>query len=135
MSAAPVLDTEALARLEEQLGDADVLCRFLRRYVDMLDQRLERLDHALRAEDRAAWMDAALSLKASSSMACAQALAEHTAALQDDIAPCPAATAPEPSALHRRRQEMAWLRELAGETAGQLQGFLRQVSRPASPVS
>ena len=41
----------------------------------------------------------------------------------------------EGSALHRRREGMAWLRELAGETAGQLQGFLRQVSRPASPVS
>ena len=41
----------------------------------------------------------------------------------------------EGSALHRRREGMAWLRELAEETAGQLQGFLRQVSRPASPVS
>ena len=149
MSTAPVLDDDALHRLGEQLGDSAVLCGFLRRYLALLDQRIARLEHALEAADQEDWMDAALSLKTSSTMAGALALAEQSADLQQESAACPTWCAPASSAAHagpvlgepsagtaggasagsahtRRTELMAYLRRLAAETSRQLRVFIQQ---------
>lgn len=149
MSRAPVLDDAALHRLGEQLGDSDVLCRFLRRYLALLDQRIARLEHALTAPDQDDWMDAVLSLKSSSVMAGAQALAEQAAVLQQECVSCPPCCAPpEPTAhapsapggpsadttcaaatgcaITRRTERMAGLDRVASETARQLRVFLER---------
>lgn len=142
MPIAHILDTDALHRLGEQLGSSEVLCGFLHRYLALLDQRVTRLEHALLCSDQDDWMDAALSLKASSVMAGAQALAEQAAELEQESACCASWHAPvgpvgsrplttETAAgglvLTRRAERMACLRRLAAETAHQLRVFLRQV--------
>ncbi|WP_313821881.1 Hpt domain-containing protein [Citricoccus sp.] len=126
MTTAPVLDTDALGRLGEQLGDTDMLCGFIRRYEAMLDQRVERLQRALSAQDHEDWMDAVLSLKTSSAMAGAQALSTLAARLQDDFANCPPAPVHWPG-MDRLTEIMGALRQLAAETARQLRLFLQQV--------
>lgn len=136
MSTAPVLDYGALHRLGEQLEDPDVLCRFLRRYLSMLEVRIARLDEALAHADQSAWMDAVLSLKTSSSMVGATALAERAASLQRESATCPSwcarSDAEAPGAgLTRRAATVSCLRRLAAETAAQLRVFLhRAVGAP-----
>lgn len=127
MPTAPVLDHQALRRLEAELGDADIFCGFLRRYIALLEKRLERLDHALSAADHDGWMDAVLSLRTSSAQAGAQALAERAADLQQDSAPCPSWSATRCSAVVRRARSMTCLHALAAETARQLRVFLQQV--------
>lgn len=134
MPTTPVLDDDALHRLGEQLGSADVLCGFLRRYLALLDQRIARLEHALDCSDQEDWMDAVLSLKTSSAMAGAQALAQTAADLQQESVSCPSWCAPAQSSARgagstRRAEYMACLRRLAAETAGQLRHFLRQAGR------
>lgn len=128
MTTAPVLDTDALRRLGDELGDKDILCGFLRRYVTMLDQRIDRLEHALAAQDHAAWMDAVLSLKTSSSLAGARALAEQAADLQAHAGdPSPAAET-RWSAAGCLAEGMAILRALAAETTRQVRLFLRRAA-------
>ena len=131
MSSAPVLDTEALRRLGDELGDSDVLYGFLRRYVALLDPRLKRLEQALVSADHDDWMDAVLSLKTSSAQAGAHALAELAADLQRDSAPCPSWAATPCSAAVCRDRHMICLRALAVETARQLHVFLHQRGRSA----
>ena len=132
MTAPPVLDTRALDRLGEQLGDADALCGFLRRYLAMLDERIARLERALRTEDHEGWMDAVLSLKTSSALAGAEALAAEAAALQ---AGSPGGTSVTCASFGCGGEAMAALRRLAGETARQLRAFLRQTEASATPPS
>ncbi|ASK65515.1 hypothetical protein CFK39_06350 [Brachybacterium avium] len=142
MPTAPVLDDDVLHRLGEQLGSSDALCGFLRRYLALLEQRIARLERALDCADQDDWKDAVLSLKTSSVMAGAQALAEQAADLEQESAGCPSwlapagavegqALAPAPGkrdpALTRRAERMACLRRLAAETARQLRAFLRRV--------
>lgn len=124
MTTAPVLDTDALRRLSDELGDVDMLCGFIRRYVAMLDQRIERLERALAAQDHEGWMDAVLSLKTSSTLAGAQALADLAAGLQEDAEHRPAASWARWSAAECRAEGMKILRGLAAETAHQLLVFL-----------
>lgn len=132
MFTAPVLDTEALSRLGEELGDTDTLCGFLRRYVAMLDQRIDRLERALSTRDHEGWMDAVLSLKTSSALAGAEALAAEAAALQ---AGSPGGTSVTCASFGCGGEAMAALRRLAGETARQLRAFLRQTEASATPPS
>ncbi|MDI3329713.1 MAG: Hpt domain-containing protein [Micrococcus sp.] len=127
MTTAPVIDTDALGRLREQLGDPDVLCGFIRRYEALLDQRVERLHHALNAQDHDDWMDAILSLKTSSAMAGAAALSALAAELQDHLARRP----PEPirwPVAESLESLMTKLRHLARETAHQLRLFLDRLT-------
>lgn len=149
MPRATVLDDDALHRLGEQLGDSDVLCRFLRHFLALLDQRIARLGHAMAAPDQDAWMDAVLSLKSSSAMAGAQALAEQAAVLQQEcVSRLPCCAPPEPTAhaavapggtsagttcaattgcaITRRTEYMASLNRVASETARQLRIFLER---------
>lgn len=122
-STAPILDLDALRVLGEELGDADILCGFLRRYLAMLERRIERLERALSAADRDTWMDAALSLRTSSAMAGAQALSDQVAVLQEDLG------LPTSSAARRCAAEgMARLRKIAAETSRQLRAFLQSVA-------
>lgn len=132
MPTAPVLDCDVLRRLGEQLGDVDVLCRFLDRYLALLDHRIARLEHALTACDQTDWTDAALSLKTSSAMAGAQALAEQAADLQQETVED--ATEAPGGVLCRRADLMACLRGLAAETARQLRAFLERVYRVPQPA-
>lgn len=126
MTTAPVLDADALGRLGEQLGDTDMLCRFIRRYEAMLDQRVERLQRALAARDHEDWMDAVLSLKTSSALAGAEALSTLAAQLQEDFASRPPLPVRWP-AMEHLAEIMECLRRLAAETARQLRIFLQQV--------
>lgn len=130
-STAPVLDVDALRALGDELGDAEVLCGFLRRYLEMLDRRIERLERALSAADHENWMDAALSLRSSSAMAGARALSEQVAALQDHFGSSASDSAPRRCAA----EAMACLRRIAAETARQLRIFLRGVGPAATPPS
>lgn len=129
MTNAPVLDAVALRRLAEQLEDDDVLCEFLRRYLGMLDQRIDRLERALIAQDREDWMDAVLSLKTSSALAGAQALAAEAALLQEDAQAPPSGASATRDAGTCRSGPMDGLRELAAETARQLRAALQQTAR------
>lgn len=126
MTTAPVLDTDALGRLGEQLGDTAVLCGFIRCYEAMLDQRVARLQRALTARDHEDWMDAVLSLKTSSAMAGAEALSGLAADLQEAFA-CRPPTPVRWPGLELLTEIMECLRQLAAETARQLRLFLQQL--------
>lgn len=132
MTTAPVLDTDALHRLGEELGDADILCGFLRRYVAMLAQRIARLEHALAAQDHEDWMDAVLSLKTSSAQAGAPALAALVSGLQEDTEHRASASWERWSAAGCRAEGMKALRGLAAETVRQLLIYLRHSRMPAA---
>jgi HPt (histidine-containing phosphotransfer) domain-containing protein len=119
---APVIDHRELTQLGEQLGDDRAMRQFVERYTAMLDHRVERLQHALDAQDAADWEDAALSLRTSSAMAGADALSRMVAASEawvkewwsGDARPCSSA----------RQCVMLSLRLLADETDRQLRDFL-----------
>jgi HPt (histidine-containing phosphotransfer) domain-containing protein len=64
----PLVDKAVLQELEEQLDGPVVALRFARDYTDMWEQRFRRLAAALARQDRAAAMDAVISLKISSAM-------------------------------------------------------------------
>lgn len=66
--ALPLVDQAVLKELEEQLDGPAVAMRFARDYTDMWEQRFRRLASALARQDRAAAMDAVISLKISSAM-------------------------------------------------------------------
>lgn len=125
MTTAPVLDAEALSRLGEELGDTDTLCGFLRRYVAMLDQRIDRLECALSIQDHEGWMDAVLSLKTSSALAGAEALAAEAAALQEGSRDRTSVTC---TAIACSGEALAMLRRLAAETSRQLRAFLQRLT-------
>lgn len=125
MNDASLLDTAALRRLSEQLGDDAVLYRFLQRYRSLLARRIARLEHALQEQDAAGWDDALLSLRTSSELAGARALAERASALEEEPAPCP--SAPPCASGDRRALRLARLREEARTTCAQLEDYLRQV--------
>lgn len=128
MTTPPVLDTEALSRLGEELGDTDALCGFLHRYIAMLDQRVDRLERALSAQDYEGWMDAVLSLKTSSALAGAEALALEAAALQEGSRGRTSVTC---TAITCGVEALAALRRLAAETSRQLRVFVQQLTAPA----
>ena len=125
MNDASLLDTAALRRLSEQLGDDAVLCRFLQRYRSLLARRIARLEDALQEQDAAGWDDALLSLRTSSELAGARALAERASSLEEQPAPCP--SAPPCASGDRRALRLARLREEARTTCAQLEDYLRQV--------
>lgn len=135
MTAAPVLDTDALDRLGEQLGDVDVLCGFIRRYVALLDQRIERLERALSARDHEDWMDAVLSLKTSSALAGAQALSVLAAGLQEGAEHPRSPSWGRWCAAGCRADVMEILRGVAAETAHQLRAFLQQFGEAAARIT
>ena len=133
MTTAPVLDTDALGRLGEQLGDPDILRRFVRRYATLLDQRVERLHRALATQDHDDWVDAVLSLKTSSAMAGATALSQAAAELQDYLAQRPPEPVrwPHPDCLETVMENV---RRLARETARQLRLFLTRLAEATCPA-
>lgn len=126
----PIVDTDVLGRLGDQLGDTEVLCGFIRRYESMLDQRVERLQCALAAQDHEDWMDAVLSLRTSSAMAGAEALSHLAATLQEAFGGQPATEGRWP-ARERLAEIMAALRRLARETVRQLRLFVQQLPSAA----
>lgn len=132
MTTAPVLDADALSRLAEQLDDTDALRGFLHRYIAMLDQRIDRLERALSAQDREGWMDAVLSLKTSSALAGAQALTVQAAALQENAQ---ARTSVTCTAIHCTAEALEMLRSLAEETSHQLRAFLQQLGLASSHLT
>lgn len=90
MKNAPVLDTQALGLLAEELGDPVVLRDFLGRYTAMLQGRINRVERALQKQDPEDWMDALLSLKTSSELACAAKLSRlaHLLQVTYESTPC-----------------------------------------------
>lgn len=135
MTTAPVLDTDALNDLGEQLGDPKILSKFLRCYVAMLDQRIDRLDCALATQDHVDWMDAILSLTTSSTLAGAKDLAVLATALQEESEHGPSASAGGNVAIACRAESMELLRGMAEETARQLRIFLQQVEVAAAQTA
>lgn len=134
MTTAPVLDTEALDRLGEQLGDTDIFCGFICRYVAMLGQRIQRLERALSAQDHEGWMDAVLSLKTSSALAGAQALSTLAARLQEGAEHSGSPPWVRWCAAGCRAEVLEILRGVATETAHQLRAFLQQSETAATPT-
>ncbi|GAB3812681.1 hypothetical protein GCM10028820_06140 [Tessaracoccus terricola] len=108
------------------------------RYADLLQTRIARVEHALAAHDLEDWHDAALSLRTSSTMAGAAALAELVSELQQTVEENPLA-------------DVVWLcndklsaaildlKVLAEETNARLRAFVASVtertSRGQSPWS
>lgn len=133
MTTAPVLDTDALGRLGEHLGDTQMLCGFIRRYESLLDRRVDRLQRALDTQDQDDWMDAVLSLKSSSAMAGATALFQLVSELQDYVAQRPPAPLRWPVD-ECRRTVITRLRHAARETARQLELFLEQITVQPRPA-
>lgn len=123
MTTAPVLDTGALGRLGEELGDQVIMCAFVRRYAEMLDRRVDRVQTALTVHDREAWHDAALSLKTSSTMAGAAALSELMTELLEDERASKTSEVPwfGPGRLAAVIEE---LHQLAAETEAELRRFM-----------
>lgn len=64
----PLVDAAVLQDLEEQLGQPDIARNFANDYAAMLGQRQRRLVASVGREDRAAALDAVISLKVSSAM-------------------------------------------------------------------
>lgn len=140
MTCVPVLDARVLGRLGEELGDPALLCMFLKRYADLLQARIERLQRALDAHDLADWHDAALSLRTSSTMTGAVALAQLVAELESTIEP---PTLPQQVVWFcqdRIAALMAELHRLAEETGVRLRAFVelyddaKAGQRPWSPT-
>lgn len=132
MTNAPVLDIDVLGRLEEQLGDPDMLRGFIRGYESTLDQRVERLHRALSTQDHDDWMDAILSLKTSSAMVGAEALSQLALQLQDNVTPRPPAPACWP-VQGRIDEIMDSLRQTAAETTRQLRHFVARMPEQNQP--
>lgn len=64
----PLVDPAVLEDLEEQLAGPDIASRFARDYAGMWGQRQRCLQAAVERQDRAAALDAVISLKVSSAM-------------------------------------------------------------------
>lgn len=131
MSTVPVLDARVLGRLGDDLGDPVLLCTFVDRYADLLGMRIARVEKALAAHDIDDWNDATLSLRTSSTMAGAVALAELVGELQRTVEEHPLA-------------DVAWLcndrlasaildlKVLADETNARLRSFVAAVAERTS---
>lgn len=131
MNAAPVLDARALGRLGDDLGDPVLLCIFVDRYAELLEARIARVERALATHDLDAWHDAALSLRTSSSMAGAAALADLVSELQDTVEGNPF---PDVVWLCSDRLSSAILdlKLLAEETSTRLRAFVEGVTERTS---
>ncbi|WP_298043800.1 Hpt domain-containing protein [uncultured Citricoccus sp.] len=127
----PILDTDVLIELVEELGDGPPTWGFLARYMQLLDHRVDRLDRALITRDAEGWLDAVQSLKVSSAMAGATALSAAAAQLQERIAPIPPDDQRWPTG-QQRTEIITGLRQLAQETRHHLHLFLH---RPILPVT
>lgn len=64
----PLVDTDTLLELEEQLDGAELALRFARDYAAMWDQRCTRLATAVQNQDIEAALDAVISLRITSAM-------------------------------------------------------------------
>ena len=64
----PLVDAGVLEDLEEELNGSELAIRFARDYADMWDQRYSRLALAVDNQDRAAALDAIISLRITSAM-------------------------------------------------------------------
>jgi HPt (histidine-containing phosphotransfer) domain-containing protein len=64
----PLVDLAVLEDLEEQVGGPDVARSFAQDFVNMVDRRQDQLVAALERQDRAAALDAVISLKIASAM-------------------------------------------------------------------
>lgn len=64
----PLVDAAVLEELEDELAGSGLAQRFARDYAAMWDQRCARLAAAVKSQDRASALDAAISLKISSAM-------------------------------------------------------------------
>lgn len=71
----PLVSLQVLRALEEDLGDAETGRIFVENFIEMWSIRIGRLTVAIRMMDRAAAMDATLSIKISSVMVGASRLA------------------------------------------------------------
>ncbi|MDQ0925667.1 HPt (histidine-containing phosphotransfer) domain-containing protein [Pseudarthrobacter sp. W1I19] len=81
----PLVDPVVLQDLEHQLGQPDLATNFAKDYVGLWEQRERRLMASLAHEDRAAALDAAISLKVSSTMVGARRLAGLAQALESAV--------------------------------------------------
>lgn len=81
----PLIEPLFLQDLEEQLGSADMVLEFAKKYTSMWEQRRRHLVQSLECLDRDAALDAAISLKVSSAMVGAVQLAHLTATLETVI--------------------------------------------------
>lgn len=83
--ALPLVDTAVLKVLEEQLGRADLARNFAQDYSALWGQRERRLVISLDGQDRAAALDAVISLKVSSAMVGGLRLARLAEALEGAV--------------------------------------------------
>lgn len=131
MSSVPVLDARVLGRLGDDLGDPALLCTFVDRYADMLGVRIARVEHALAVHDLEDWHDAALSLRTSSAMAGAVALAELVTELQETVEENPLADVAW-LCNDRLASSILDLKLLADETCARLRAFVAGVNERTS---
>jgi hypothetical protein len=78
----PLLDLAVLAALEKELGAPEIARKFASDYAGMWVRRQRRLELSVRGEDRAAAMDAAISLKVASAMVGGLRLADLAGTLE-----------------------------------------------------
>lgn len=131
MTTVPVLDARVLGRLGQDLGDPALLCTFVDRYANLLESRILRVERALAAHDLEDWHDAALSLRTSSAMAGAAALAELVAELQRTVEENPLADV-EWLCNDRLAAAILDLKLLAEETNARLRAFVAGVAARTS---
>lgn len=118
-----ILDTAEVTALSDGLGDAEAFCRFMRRYEESLPARVSRIKQAVEAQDVHAFMDAVLSLKTSSAMVGATALARAAAQMQDAAGPRAACW---PACLTTLRRQLASVDRLVTLTRQAVQQVLRE---------
>lgn len=123
MSSRSVIDAAVLRGLHEAIGDPSAFCAFVRRYVEMMQGRLDRLHEALSSGERREMRDAALSLRASSEMVGARVLAQHVQSLQQSVNSFDTAQNPCAAWITARVLEM---QHAADETCAQLHALLRR---------
>ncbi|MGM9472287.1 Hpt domain-containing protein [Pseudarthrobacter sp. YS3] len=81
----PLVDSDTLQELEEQLDGLELALRFARDYAAMWDQRLAKLTAAVQNKDVAGALDAAISLRITSAMVGGLRLARLAKILEDVI--------------------------------------------------
>jgi hypothetical protein len=81
----PLVDTSILEDLEEELNGSELAVRFARDYAAMWDLRYTRLAAAVESQDRAAALDAIISLKITSTMVGGLRLARLAETLENVI--------------------------------------------------
>lgn len=78
----PILDLAALERLQDDVGDVQIVRRFMTRFLEVLDDRLERLRAACSEHQAEGLWNVSSGLRVSSTMLGAASLAECCAHLQ-----------------------------------------------------